>query len=102
MATITFAGFRSRWMMPLSCAAASASASGSAIDSTFAAGIPPEGILVQRLPFHQLHRQEVHAIGFLDGMNGDDVRMVERGDGASLALEAFDAVRIAATSPAAP
>jgi len=49
---------------------------------------------VQRLAFHQLHRQEMHAAGLLDGLNGDDVRMVERRDGARLSSKALEAGRI--------
>ena len=38
---MTFAGFRSRWTMPFSCAAASASASAMPISQTLATGSPP-------------------------------------------------------------
>ena len=35
---------------------------------------------IERLPFDELHRQEVHALGFLDREDGDDVRVIERGE----------------------
>ena len=44
--------------------------------------------------FDQLHREERHALDSLDRMNRDDVRMVERGDGPSLALETVAAFGI--------
>ena len=44
--------------------------------------------------FDQLHREERHAVDGLDRMNRDDVRMVERGDGPGLALEALAAFGI--------
>ncbi len=49
---------------------------------------------VQRLAFHQLHRQEMHAFRLLDGIDGDDVRMVEGGDGARLSSKPIEAGRI--------
>ncbi len=60
---LMFAGFRSRWTMPFSCAASSASAICSAIASASSIGIgavlQPLG---QRLPFDQFHDQEVLAV----------------------------------------
>ena len=44
--------------------------------------------LPERPPLDVLHREERDAVGFLDGMDGDDVRVVERGDGLRFALEA--------------
>jgi hypothetical protein len=46
--------------------------------------------VVQRAPIHQLHCQEAHAVGFLGGVDGDDVRVIEGGDGAGFAIEAFE------------
>ncbi len=48
----------------------------------------------QGLAFHQLHGEEVPAPVFLDRMHGDDVGMVESGDGARLALEASAALEV--------
>jgi hypothetical protein len=42
---------------------------------------------VERLTFDELHRQEVDAIGFLDRVDGDDVGMVELGEGLRLATK---------------
>ncbi len=44
--TITLAGFRSRWTMPFSCAAASPSASSSAIVMSASTGSPSGGIFL--------------------------------------------------------
>ena len=44
--------------------------------------------LVERAPLDQLHRQEPDAVGLLDRVDRDDVRVVERGNGARFALEA--------------
>ena len=49
--------------------------------------------LVQGLALDQLHGQEVQSSGFLDGVDGDDTRVVERGEGLRLALEALEALR---------
>ena len=87
--TITFAGLRSRWTMPAAWAAASASASGIAIRSTSPSRIPCAGDEgVQGLPGHELHHDEVDALGRLDLVDGDDVRVVEGGGGARLLHEA--------------
>ena len=51
--------------------------------------------VIERLPLDQLHGEEVHAVGFLDGENRNDVRVIERGDGASFTLEAREALGIA-------
>ena len=50
---------------------------------------------IERLAFDQLHGDEVDVVGFLDRIDGHDVGVIERGDGASLALEAGEAVGIA-------
>jgi hypothetical protein len=47
---------------------------------------------VQRATLDELHREEVHAARFLDRMDRHDVGMVQRGDGARLALEPSEAV----------
>ncbi len=45
----------------------------------------------QRLALDDLHRQEVRGPGKLDRVDGDDVGVVEGGDGLRLALEALAA-----------
>jgi hypothetical protein len=49
----------------------------------------------QRLPLHQLHRQEEEAVSFLDRVNRDDIRVVEGGDGTRFTFESRPAVGIA-------
>ena len=56
--TLMFAGFRSRWTMPRSCAASSASAICRAIGSASSSGIGPARDAVgERLAFDQLHHE---------------------------------------------
>ena len=43
--------------------------------------------LGEPFPLNQLHRDEVDALGLLHRMDGNDVRMVEGGDGLGLSLE---------------
>ena len=71
--------------MPFSCAAASASPRALAISTICSRGSPPaQNEPVKRLTFDELHGQEVDAVGFLDRVDGDDVRMVELGKGLRL------------------
>ncbi len=49
---------------------------------------------IQRLALEQFHGDEVDVIGFLDRVDRDHVGMIERGNGASLALEAGQPVGI--------
>jgi hypothetical protein len=46
--------------------------------------------LIQGAPVHELHGEEAHAVSFFDGVQRDDVRVVEGRDGARLALEACE------------
>ena len=50
--------------------------------------------LVQRLPVNELHRQEGCLAGLIDRVQRDDVRVVERGNGARFALEAGAALGV--------
>ena len=50
---------------------------------------------VERLAGDEFHGEEMHVIGLLDGENGDDVRMIQRGYGPRFTLEAHQALRIA-------
>ena len=54
----------------------------------------PADDLGQRLADHQLHRQEGHAVLLVDGIDRDDVGVVQRGNRPRLALEAAAALRI--------
>ncbi len=49
---------------------------------------------VERLAFDEFHGEEVDAFGFFDREDGDDVRMIERGDGTGFALEASEAIGV--------
>ena len=51
--------------------------------------------LGQRLPVDELHCQKVNAVDLVDGVDGDDVRMIQRRYGARLALESRQAIGVA-------
>ena len=57
-----------------------------------------EGILPdhrgERLPFQELHNNEVPAFVLLDGINGADVGMVKGGSGSRLTLKSLERMRI--------
>src|SRR5450432_4796743 len=72
-------GLRSRWTIPASWAAASASAICTAVSSSLRVAGRSHG-----RPVHELHHQVIGA----DIVNLADVGMVQRGDGAGLAFEA--------------
>jgi hypothetical protein len=50
--------------------------------------------LAQGLALDELHRDEVQAVRAAHVVDGDEVRVVERGDRAGLSLEARDALRV--------
>ena len=82
------AGFRSRWIRPRSCTAASVSTTVSAMARGFVKGQgTAREAIGQRLAVEQLHHEVVHAVLMPDVVDGADVRVVQRGDGARLALE---------------
>mgnify|MGYP000343782303 CR=1 FL=1 len=54
--------------------------------------------LIQPLAIDVAHGEEVDALVLLDRVDGDDVRMLERGDGRGLALEASPAIRSSSLS----
>ena len=93
--------FRSRWTMPFSCAAASASARAVAISRNRSTGNPPfRQHAIERLPLDELHREEVNFFllagrrlrpRLLDGVDGDDAGVIEGGEGLGLALESREA-----------
>ena len=61
-------------------------------DDAFQRNLPPgrpeaANILLQRAPGQILQRQETLAFVFLDGIDGGDMGMIERGDGPCLAKE---------------
>ena len=50
--------------------------------------------LGQRSSLHQLHRQEDRGARIFDGVDGDDVRVIERGHGERFAREALAAIGV--------
>ena len=94
--TLMFAGFRSRWMMPCSCAASSASAICARDRQRFVDwNRTARDALRQILAFDQLHHQRVRITAFLESVNVRDVRMVECGEGLRFAREPRQPIRIA-------
>ena len=49
---------------------------------------------VERLPVHELHGEEVDAVGLFHGVDGDDTWVVELGEGFCLATEAREALGV--------
>ena len=91
----TLAGFRSRWTMPFSCAASSASAIWRAISSASSTGTGPCAIrLRERLALDELEDEPAHAARLLEPVDVRDVRMIEGGQHLGLALEARKPVGI--------
>ena len=88
--TITLSGFRSRCVMPTPCAAATASASGIAISKNLLRGIPFRER--KRFAAHELHYDEVDAVGLFDREDLHDVRVVQSRDGLRFPLETFPAL----------
>ena len=91
----TFSGFRSRWTMPLSCAAARPRAIATAYSTArrdrqraVRADLP------QRLAVEQFGDDERRAIVHADVEDGTDVRMVERRGRVRFPLEAREPIRI--------
>ena len=99
-----FAGFRSRWTIPFSCAASSASAICRAIVSASAKRQARRSLCAwrscasrvgERLALDELEDQEPDAVGLLEAVDRADVRMIQRGEHARLALEAREPVGVA-------
>ena len=77
--TLMFAGFRSRWTIPCSCAASRASATCRAIDERFhERDRPLRNLLRQRRPLDQFHHERQGSVRFLEAVDLRNVRMVER------------------------
>jgi hypothetical protein len=86
---VMFEGFRSRWMIPLLCAASSAAAMPAAHRRRVAhRHRSPKEALLQRLSFDQLENQERRALSLDDVEERADVGMVDLRDEARFALEA--------------
>ena len=91
-----FAGLRSRWTMPCSCANSSASAIWRAIASASSSGSGPCAMRSARVGPSTSSRTSTASADatLLDAVNGGDVGMVERGKQLRLAREARQAVGI--------
>jgi hypothetical protein len=104
--TLMFAGFRSRWMTPASCAASSASAICLAMDDALLVrrfervrDLPADRERIrdgeralndavgERLAVDQLHDQRPGARIFFEAINACNVRVIERGKCLGLAVE---------------
>ena len=93
---LMFAGFRSRWMMPFSCATSSASAICDAMRSESATGSGSgREALRERLALDELHDDVTRRAVLLDAVDRGDRRMVEGREHPRLALEPRHAVRVA-------
>ena len=86
--TMTLAGLRSRCVIPCWCAAAKRIRQWNRDLEELAEG---EALrwqhLCECLSLHQLHRDEVHAVGFFDGVHRHDVGVIERRDGLGFSRE---------------
>ena len=95
LVTKTFSGFRSRWMMPFSCAAARPLRDLQRVVHGLLQGdrarVEPAA---QRLALQQLHDGEGDAVVGAEVVDREDVRMRERRDGLRLALEPRERVGI--------
>ena len=99
---LMFAGFRSRWTIPFSCAASSASAICRAMVSASASGSGPARDAVgQRLALDQFQHQRADAVRLFEAVDRADVRMIERREHARFALEARQPIGIAGERRAA-
>ena len=68
--TLMFAGFRSRWMIPCSCAASSASAICFAIGSASSSGIASaRNALRQVVALDEFHHEGAHTAGFFEAVD---------------------------------
>ena len=94
--SLMLAGFRSRWMTPISCAASSASAIWRASGSASSIGNRTfRDALGEVFALDELHDDRARACRFLDAVDLRDVRVVEGGEDLGLALEAGQAVAAA-------
>ena len=99
--SLMFAGLRSRWTMPRSCAASSAADDlAGEVQRLRGSARPRPGCAARQQPFverfalDQLHHQRQDAVLPFEAMNRGDVRMVERGEDPRLALESGHTFRV--------
>ena len=82
------AGFRSRWTIPFSCAASSASAICRAMASASAIGSGPRSSRSASVgPSTSSRTSARHAVALFEAVDGADVRMIQRGERARFARE---------------
>ena len=92
---LQLAGFRSRWTMPFSCAASSASAICTRDRQRLVERQrPAQQAIGQRLALDQLHDQEMSAVGLLEAVERGDVRVIQRRQDLRFALEPRHAVGV--------
>ena len=90
------AGFKSRWMMPRSWAAASTSAICRAIATVSGTEMGPRAMRVgQRVTVDQLENQRLHPIGLFQSIDRADVWMIEGRQDTSLAFEPSQPIGVA-------
>ena len=93
--SLTFPGLRSRWTIPFSCAASSASAicraTARASSRGSGAALQPLG---EVLALDELHDEGADAARLLEAVDRGDVRVLELGEELRLALEAGEAVGV--------
>ena len=93
--TKTFSGFRSRWTMPLSCAAARPLRDlAGVVDGLAMRQRRCADARAQRLALEQLRDDVRRALVAADVVDGEDVGVIERAGGARLLLEAAQAVGV--------
>ena len=93
--TLTFAGLRSRWTIPFSCAASRASAICRAMARASSSGSGPAlQPLGEVLALDELHDEGADAARLLEAVDRGDVRVLELGEELRLALEAREALGV--------
>ena len=90
--TLMFAGFRSRWTIPCSCAASSASAICLAMAVLHRAGSRRAQCAAQVGPFDEFHDQRRDAAALFESVDARDVWMIQRGQGLGFARESRQAI----------
>ena len=94
--TLIFAGFRSRWMMPCSCAASSASAICFAIGQRLVErNRAARDALRQVVALDEFHHERAHAATLFKTVDVRDVRVIERRKRLRFAIEAREPIGVA-------
>ena len=95
--TLMFAGFRSLWMIPYSCAASSDSAIWRAIGSASSRrNCAARDALREILAFDEFHHEGRDAGTLFEAIDAGDVRLVQRREGLRFARESGEPIRIVA------